>query len=171
MKNIGIFCASSNDLDSIYYEEAARLGAYIGQQKKTLVYGGNAKGLMEATAKAVSENGGNVMGIIPKIIYDRGGVSKYVNIEVPCHDITDRKQLLLEPSDILIAMPGSVGPLDEAFTVIDANKRLVFWNINGFWDELIVLFDSLRKKGVMTKEYTEVFTFVNTLEEIKEIIG
>ena len=177
MKNIGIFCASSNDLDSIYYEEAARLGAYIGQQKKTLVYGGNDKGLMEATAKAVSENGGNVMGIIPKIIYDRGGVSKYVNIEVPCNDITDRKQLLLEHSDILIAMPGSVGTLDEAFTVIAANtigysdKRLVFWNINGFWDELIVLFDSLRKKGVMTKEYTEVFTFVNTLEEIKEIIG
>ena len=159
MKNIGIFCASSNDLDSIYYEEAARLGAYIGQQKKTLVYGGN------------------VMGIIPKIIYDRGGVSKYVNIEVPCNDITDRKQLLLEYSDILIAMPGSVGTLDEAFTVIAANtigysdKRLVFWNINGFWDELIVLFDSLRKKGVMTKEYPEVFTFVNTLEEIKEIIG
>ena len=63
------------------------------------------------------------------------------------------------------------------FTVIAANtigysdKCLVFWNINGFWDELIVLFDSLRKKGVMTKEYTEVFTFVNTLEEIKEIIG
>ena len=101
----------------------------------------------------------------------------YVNIEVPCNDITDRKQLLLEHSDILIAMPGSVGTLDEAFTVIAANtigysdKCLVFWNINGFWDELIVLFDSLRKKGVMTKEYTEVFTFVNTLEEIKEIIG
>ena len=113
MKKIGLFCASSNDLNSIYYDEAARLGAYIGQQKKTLVYGGNAKGLMEATAKAVSENGGNVMGIIPKIIYDRGGVSRYVSIEVPCNDLTDRKQLLLEHSDILIAMPGSVGTLEK----------------------------------------------------------
>lgn len=164
-------------MDNIYYEEAARLGAYIGQQKMTLVYGGNSKGLMEATAKAVSENGGNVMGIIPKIIYDRGGVSKYVNIEVPCNDLNDRKQLLMEHSDILIAMPGSVGTLDEALTVIatntigDSYKRLIFWNINGFWDELVVLFDSLRKKGVMTKEYSEVFTFVNTLEEIKDLIG
>ena len=58
MKNIGLFCASSNTMDSIYYEEAARLGAYIGQQKMTLVYGGNSKGLMEATAKAVNLSSG-----------------------------------------------------------------------------------------------------------------
>ena len=45
-------------MDSIYYEEAARLGAYIGQQKMTLVYGGNSKGLMEATAKAVNLSSG-----------------------------------------------------------------------------------------------------------------
>lgn len=59
MRNIGIFCASSNDLDSIYFEEAARLGAYIGQQKKTLVYGGNAKGLMEAMLITINSNRDN----------------------------------------------------------------------------------------------------------------
>ena len=105
MEKIGIFCASSNDMDSIYYEEAARLGQYIGELKKTLVYGGNSTGLMEATAKAVHEADGQVMGIIPQIIYDRGTVSKYVDIEVPCVDLNDRKQLLVDKSDVIIAMP------------------------------------------------------------------
>ena len=177
MEKIGIFCASSNDMESIYYEEAARLGQYIGGQKKTLVYGGNSTGLMEATARAVHEAGGQVMGVIPQIIYDRGTVSKYVDIEVPCVDLNDRKQLLADKSDIIIAMPGSVGTLDEAFTVIAANtigytdKRLIFWNINGFWNDLKMLFDGLRKKGVMRKEYTDVFTFVDTLDEIKKLIA
>ena len=62
-------------------------------------------------------------------------------------------------------------------TVIAANtigytdKRLIFWNINGFWDDLKTLFDGLRKKGVMRKEYTEVFIFVDTLDEIKKLIA
>lgn len=176
MNKIGVFCASSNNMDAVYYEAAAELGAYIGKQNKTLVYGGHASGLMEAVAKATSENGGNVMGIIPRLLYERGTVSKYVNIEIPCQDLNDRKQLLAEKSDILIALPGSVGTLDEAFTVIASNtiglsyKHLVFWNINGFWDELVTLFSSLKAKGVMTKDFSKVFTIANTLEEVIDII-
>ena len=47
---IGIFCSSSNKLDEIYYEEADRLGRWIGSHGLTLVYGGANCGLMEALA-------------------------------------------------------------------------------------------------------------------------
>ena len=55
MEKIGIFCSSSNRMDKVYYEEAARLGRWIGEHGKTLVCGGANCGLMETLAKAVRE--------------------------------------------------------------------------------------------------------------------
>lgn len=52
VRNIGIFCSSSNKLDAIYYEEADRLGRWIGEHGLTLVYGGANCGFMEAMVKA-----------------------------------------------------------------------------------------------------------------------
>lgn len=40
IRNIGIFCSSSNKLDESYYQEADRLGRWIGSYGLTLVYGG-----------------------------------------------------------------------------------------------------------------------------------
>lgn len=40
MQRIGIFCASSNNLNPRFYAEAARLGAWMASHGRTLVYGG-----------------------------------------------------------------------------------------------------------------------------------
>ena len=55
MEKIGIFCSSSNRMDKVYYEEAARLGRWMGEHGKMLVCGGANCGLMETLAKAVRE--------------------------------------------------------------------------------------------------------------------
>lgn len=39
INKIGIFCSSSNNLDESYYQEADRLGRWIGSLGLTLVYG------------------------------------------------------------------------------------------------------------------------------------
>lgn len=172
MQNIGIFCASSNTMDKLYYDEAARLGRWIGENGKTLVYGGANCGLMEATAKAVHESGGKVIGIVPQILFDRHRVSQYIDEVVRCKDLNDRKQLLIHYSDVIVAMPGSVGTLDEVFTVLAANtigihdKKVIFWNINGFWDDLITLFKGLEQRGVVNKPFDDVITIVDSLDSL-----
>lgn len=85
MKNIGIFCASSNNMDAIYYEEAAKLGKWLALNGKSLVYGGANCGLMEAAAKAVDENGGEVVGVVPQILFDRERVSSHIHIIINPH--------------------------------------------------------------------------------------
>lgn len=176
MNKIGLFCASSNNLDAIYYEEAARLGRWLAENDKTLVYGGANCGLMEACAKAVFENKGNVMGIVPQILFDRKRVSNNITVTVPCADLNDRKQLLINNSDIIIVMPGSVGTLDEAFTVMAANtigihdKRLILWNVNGFWTELFLMFEALVKKGVVNKPLQEMYMVANTFDELVALL-
>ncbi|MBQ9640217.1 MAG: TIGR00730 family Rossman fold protein [Bacteroidaceae bacterium] len=176
MKKIGVFCASSNRMDGVYYEEAARLGAWIGETGRTLVYGGANCGLMEAVARAVHEHGGHVMGVVPQILAQRNRVSEYIDTTVHTADLNDRKQMLIEQSDIIVVLPGSVGTLDEVFTVMAANtigiheKRLVFWNIHGFWDDLFRLFEGLEQRGAINKPMNELMDRADTLEELIEVI-
>lgn len=176
MDRIGIFCSSSNRMDSIYYKEAERLGTWMGKNKKTLVYGGANCGLMEALAKTVHENGGTVYGIIPRILTEKNRVSDYIDIHFHCEDLTDRKQFLESESEIIIVMPGSVGTLDEMFTVMASNtigihdKKIILWNINGFWDELISFLNGLVEKNVVNKPFDDIMVCVNSFEELIDYI-
>lgn len=174
MQRIGIFCASSNNLNPRFYTEAARLGSWMAAHGRTLVYGGANCGLMEATARAVHEGGGHVIGVTPQILVDNHRVSTYIDEQIITRDLNDRKQQLLDLSDVIIALPGSLGTLDEAFTVMAANtigihaKRVIFWNIDHFWDGLFRMLDDLRTTGVVNKPYDDVLLRVDTLEELTQ---
>lgn len=177
MDKIGIFCSSSNRLDEVYYKEAEKLGRWMGFHHKTLVYGGANCGLMESLAKSVQKTGGKVLGIVPQILVDRNRVSSFIDEMILTVDLNDRKQQLIEQSEIILALPGSVGTLDEVFTVMAANtigihdKKVVFWNINGFWDGLFAMLEGLIKTGVVNKPWDEVMYKANTMEEVIEIIN
>jgi len=176
MKKIGIFCSSSNRLDKVYYEEADRLGRWMGAHDKTLVCGGANCGLMETLAKAVHETGGHVLGVIPQILLERKRVSTSLDEKILTRDLNERKEVLINQSDIILALPGSVGTLDEVFTVMAANtigihdKKIVFWNICGFWDDLFVMFEGLSRRNVVNKPWDDMMIKANTFEEIVEII-
>jgi len=176
MQKIGIFCSSSNNLDESYYREAERLGRWMGEHGKTLVYGGANCGLMESLAKSVHESGGHVLGVVPQILIDRNRVSTYIDETILTRDLNDRKQKLIEESDIILALPGSVGTLDEVFTVMAANtigihdKRVVFWSINDFWNGLFILFDQLLTTGVVNKPFEQMLVKAHSLEEVISII-
>ncbi|MBO7661707.1 MAG: TIGR00730 family Rossman fold protein, partial [Bacteroidaceae bacterium] len=90
MEKIGVFCASSNEMEQIFYDKAAELGRMLGKAGKTLVYGGNSSGLMEAVAKATKEAGGKVFGVVPRKLVEAGRVSDCVDITFYCEDLNDR---------------------------------------------------------------------------------
>lgn len=175
MKKIGVFCASSDKMDEIYYERASELGRWIGEKGKTLVYGGANCGLMETVAKSVKENGGKVFGVVPKKLVENNRVSDYIDITFYCEDLSDRKQWLIDESDIMIVLPGSVGTLDEAFCALSSNtfgmhdKKVVFWNINGFYNQLFSFLDSLESHNVLNKPLSDIMYKVDNLNEIIDI--
>lgn len=176
MEKIGVFCASSNEMEQVYYEQAEALGKWMGETGKTLVYGGARKGLMESVAKAVKKNGGRVFGVVPQKLVHNNMISDHIDITFHCEALSDRKQWLIGESDIMIALPGSMGTLDEAFSAMAENtfglhqKKVIFWNINGFWDEFFLFLDSLKAKNVVTKPYEEVMLRADSLEEVIQLI-
>ena len=52
MNKIAVFCSASDYIDSVYTEKAAQFGAWMGENRKWLVYGGSNRGLMETVARA-----------------------------------------------------------------------------------------------------------------------
>lgn len=120
IQNIGLFCASGNEVDSCYFEESAIIGRWIGKNKKRLIYGGANVGLMEATAEHVKKHGGSITGIITHRICDYGKASRLPDELIRVDTLGERKQMMLDKADVFIALPGGFGTLDEIFTVIAA---------------------------------------------------
>ena len=145
MQKIGVFLSSKSDLPESYVQAAREVGALIGRTGRTLVYGGARKGLMEVLAQSVKANGGRVYGMVPDIIVDRGLVSDTLDVTFRCVDLSDRKAMMNRESEVLVALPGGIGTLDEVFTVMAnavigiGRQPVVFYNVDGCWDAVLQL--------------------------------
>ena len=175
--NICIFCSANSNIPTEYFERTSELGTWMGANGHTLVFGGCTLGLMECVAKAVHEAKGMTVGVVPTIVEKGGKVSEYVDVKILCNNLSDRKDLMIERSDVIIALPGGVGTLDEIFTVLAAasigyhNKRVILYNISGFWDSLIAMLDDLKTRGVLRAGFDDTVKVAHTLDEIAALIA
>lgn len=176
MLKIGIFCSASEEIDAVYNEAADHLGEWIGKNKHIIYYGGTRQGLMERIALKVTEGGGMARGILPQFMYDNGLASPNASQIIVTRDMVERKNMMMEKSDIFVALPGGFGTLDEIFHVIACgqvgyhHKKLILYNINGFYNHLIAQAQEAFDQRFTPQEYEECMTPVNTLDEcIKEL--
>ena len=169
--NIAVFCSANNNIDPDYFRAAEELGRWIGENGHTLVYGGGNSGLMECIGKAVHEAGGRTIGVIPRILEEGRRMSDYVDIEIPCEDLSDRKAIMMERSDEFYALPGGIGTIDEVFTVAAAatigynRKKVTLLHVKGFWDSMIALLNDHQQKGMIRGKFQD---FIE-VKDIKDI--
>ena len=176
MKSVAVFCAASENIAPGYFEAAAEVGAMLGRMGATLVYGGARFRLMEATARAAKQAGARIVGVVPDILVERGRVSMLLDEQVNCRNLSERKDIMLERSDILVALPGGVGTLDEIFHVMAAatigyhTKRVVLYNVNGFWDSLVSTLDEMLQAGFIRGEFERYFSVANGVAELEGLL-
>ena len=174
---ICVFCSANQQIDPEFFTKTEELGTWIGKNGHSIVYGGVNQGLMECVAKAVKEAGGRTIGVVPMIVEKTGRTSDYVDIEIPCDNLTDRKQLMMDQADVFIALPGGLGTLDEIFTAVASatigyhGKTVILYNMKGFWNELIALLDDLQTKGMIRGTWREYIKTADSIKEISSIIG
>lgn len=176
MKSVAVFCAASETIDPVYSAAATEVGNMLGRTGATLVYGGARFGLMEATAQAAKASGAKVVGVVPQILEERDRVSTLIDEKINCRNLSDRKDIMLERSDILVALPGGVGTLDEIFHVLAAamigyhSKRVVLYNVNGFWDSLMELLGSSKEKGFVRCDLERHLVVADSIDELEKYI-
>lgn len=174
MERIGIFCSAADDIETVYFEKARELGAWMGQNDKSLVYGGANIGLMECVAQAAKAHGTFILGIVPTKLEERGAVSDLLDVTFRVDNLSERKDAMLRESDILVALPGGVGTLDEVFHVMASasigyhSKKVIFYNVNGFWNELLAFLNRLREQRFARRPWENFYLVANNLEELIE---
>lgn len=173
---IAVFCSANSNIDQSYFDAADELGKWIGRNGHTLIYGGCNMGLMECIAESTHNSGGRVIGVIPTMLEKGGRVSKFIDVDIPCNDLSDRKALMMEQADEIVALPGGIGTLDEIFTVAAANtigyttKKVHLLNVTGFWNPLIEMLRTMQNHHFMRMAYSEHVIAVDSVEELTKLL-
>lgn len=170
---IAVFCSANRNIDPDFFTMTEELGKWMATNGHELVFGGCNIGLMDCIGKAVKKNGGRVIGVVPSLVEKGGKTFHDLDVEIPCDNLSERKDLLLLQSDIVVALPGGIGTLDEIFTVAASHtigyhhKMVILYNMKGFWDATISLLADLQQKGMIRGDWHDYIEVANNLEELK----
>lgn len=165
MKTICVYSASSDVIPAEYMDVASDLGRQMARRGYTLIYGGGAIGLMGAVARAVHDEGGTVVGVIPEFMLDWGVAYENSDELIVTRDMRERKATMESMSDAFIALPGGFGTLEEMLEIITLkqlgrhSKPIAFLNALGFYDCLHSTFEHMYAERFAKPEYRDLYRF------------
>jgi hypothetical protein len=161
LNSLCLFCGASPGADPAYRDAAASFGTTLAHRNIRLIYGGGSVGLMGVAADACLAAGGEVVGVIPRMLMEKevghAGVTQMHVVET----MHDRKALMTELADGFIALPGGFGTLDELFESLTwqqlayHTKPIGLLNVNGFFDALIAFLDHARDERFLRDLHRE----------------
>ena len=174
--NIAVYCSAKDVIPEEYLVLGDALGRWIGEHGHTLVYGGATGGLMTRVSDAAKVAGAHVIGVIPPRIKAAGRLAHNCDELIEVANMAERKQRMRETADCFICLPGSYGTLDEMMDVLasgtvgEHRKPLYVLNHRGFYDDLKHLAAHMRELRFLPKEESYKPIYVDSLEEIYQMI-
>jgi len=171
-KSLCVYCASSDRLDPKYAEAASQLGCEMARRGWGLVYGGGKVGLMGAVAKAVKTSGGRVVGVIPHFMRAKELAYELADEMHSVETMRERKLEMEKRADAFVALPGGWGTLEEIMEILTlrqldvVRKPCVFFNQDGFYDELLRFFDRMIGESFNKPSNLKLFSVATTVEEV-----
>lgn len=176
MDRIAVFCSASRNIDRVFIDKAREFGAWVGDNRKTLIYGGTSSGLMEEIAIEAKAHGAMIMGVVPTIVEERGMTSDLCDVVFRTDNLSDRKDVMLREAEIAVALPGGVGTLDEVFHVMASatigyhHKQIIFYNVNGFWNGIISFLQGLEKQNFAHSPLQNYYKVADSFDELVELL-
>ena len=174
--NICVYGSSSNIIDPQYLEKSYDLAKNMAKRGHALVFGGGTNGVMGATARGATQNGGIVIGIAPSfftvdgVLYDK--CTEFIYTET----MRERKAILEQRSDAFIIAPGGIGTFDEFFEILTLkqlekhNKPIAIYNVNGYYDELLVFLQKVTDERFMKDKSLQLFKSFSDEDELLDYI-
>ena len=175
-KTICVYCASSSRVDSLYFEAATRLGSLIAQKGMTLVTGGGCQGLMCAVEDGALENGGKAIGVIPRFMVDCGWQHTGLTELRITADMHERKKMMADLADAVIALPGGCGTMEELMEIITWKQLglylnpIIILNTGGYYTPLIEQLERAVETNFMGEIHSKIWSVASTPEEALDII-
>ena len=171
-KLLCVYCSSSDRLDAKYFAAAEAFGRAMAARGWGLVYGGGRTGLMGAVARAVKSDGGRVIGVIPKFMKAKELAYDGADELVTVLTMRERKTIMETRADAFVALPGGWGTLEEMMEIITLRslnvlcKPCVFFNQDGFYDDLLRLFEKMTREQFTKPSHRELYAMAATVDEV-----
>ena len=159
---ICVFCGARPGSDPAFLAAAAEIGSALAARGVGVVYGGGSRGMMGAVADAALAAGGEVVGVIPRGLFEVEAVHRGVTEVHAVDSLLERKRLMAELADGFVSLPGGIGTLDELFEMwtwkqlsIHA-KPCAILNLRGYFDGLLAFADHLVENGYLSPEQRRI---------------
>ena len=176
IKNVCVYSASSTKIAPVYFAVAEELGHLLASKGINLINGAGSIGLMAATSNAALASGGTVTGVIPQFMVEQGwhhtGLTRLVETET----MHERKRLMAEMSDGVIALPGGCGTLEELLEIITWKqlglylKPIVVLNVDGYFNPLLEMLHKAIDENFMRPEHGNIWVVAETPEEAVQLL-
>ena len=167
-----MFCGSSPGRSPAYVQCASHLGALLASRGLETVHGGASVGLMGALADSALAAGGTVIGVIPNRLvgYEiaHPGLTKLHVVET----MHERKTMMAELADAVIALPGGSGTLDELFELFTwkqlgmHRKPIGLLDVDGYWQPLLAFLQHAVNERFLRAEHLDTLVFERSAEAL-----
>ncbi len=172
-----MFAASSPGIAESYLEVSGEMARIFSNEKITMSYGAGSVGIMGAMADVMLENKGQVIGIIPGFMKEMGWAHPYLEEMVIVDSMHERKNLMIEGVDAVLAMPGGVGTLEELVEVITLKqlgkflKPIIILNTKKFYDPLLQFLKQMVNENFMRPLHESIWRVANEPSEVLKLIN
>ena len=132
-----------------------------------LVYGGARVGLMGAVADGALAAGGEVIGVIPRQLVEHEIAHTGLTELREVTTMHERKALMADLSDAVIALPGGTGTLDELFELFTWSQLglirmpIGLLDVAGYWQPLLAMLDHMVAERLLRAEHRETLLVVH----------
>ena len=173
IRNVVVYLGSGKNPSPECRQAAVVFADYLAAHDMTLVFGGSNKGMMKILADAMLQRNGRVVGIFTRCLSARLFRDDLTE-SVITDTLAERKAEMLRRADAVVALPGSIGTLDELFDALTQRKLRTIncpigvLNINGFYDPLFSLLGNSKEAGLTSSKTLSLLCSGSTPEELFE---
>ncbi|MDQ2748198.1 MAG: TIGR00730 family Rossman fold protein [Actinomycetota bacterium] len=170
MAYVCVYCASSQDIEQHYITLATAVGTRLAAAGHSLVSGGGRVSMMGAVAVAARAGGAQTVGVIPAHLMPYEVADTDADELVIVDTMRERKRVMDERCDVVLALPGGIGTLEELFEMWTAaslgmhDKAVIVLDPVGFYDPLWAYLEALRDKGFVRQAALDLLHRVTTVE-------
>ena len=176
IKNVCVYSASSTKIAPAYFAVAEELGQLLAMRDINLINGAGSIGLMAATSNACLAAGGTVTGVIPRFMVEQGWQHKNLTQLIETETMHERKQIMAEMSDGIIALPGGCGTMEELLEIITWKQLgiylnpIIILNIDGFYNPLLEMLQRAIDGNFMRPEHQNIWQVATSAQQAIELL-
>lgn len=173
--NVAVYMGAHFGKNPNFRIKSEELGKWLADNGHCLVYGGGSVGCMGAVARAVLDNGGEVIGITPGFFITAEEILHEVTKLEIVPNMSARRSRMIEYGEAYIALPGGMGTLDEISECLalkrlglfgEKERPIILYNIDGYYDDFIKMIDKMTEEELYARKDRDKVFICKDIDEV-----